>query len=271
MKLSVILTTYNQPEWLEKSLWGFLTQDAPADEVIVADDGSDERTRRVIERVRAEAGAAIEHVWHEDDGFRKCQVLNRAILAATGDYLFFSDGDCVPRRDLVAWHRRLARPGRFLSGGYFKLPMALSQRLSVGDIHSGRAFDLRWLRAAGLPMSRRMLRLAVRGPLATLLDTLTPTRPTWNGNNSSGWAEDLRRAGGFDERMRYGGLDRELGERLENAGVRGVQLRNRAVCLHLDHPRGYANPQDWANNNAIREETRRTRRTRTPSGLTAAA
>lgn len=271
MKLSVILTTYNQPEWLEKVLWGYATQDVAPDELLIADDGSDERTRSVVGRMRGVVGCAVEHVWHEDDGFRKCQILNRAIEAATGDYLLFSDGDCVPRADFVGHHRRLAKPGRFLSGGYLKLSMPLSEAITPDDIRDGRLFDPTWLRANGLGRSRRVLRLATRGFAAATLDAFTPTRPTWNGNNASGWADDLRRAGGFDERMRYGGLDRELGERLENAGVRGLQVRNRAVCLHLDHPRGYANAADWARNDAIRRETRLLRKTTTDFGLHRAA
>lgn len=75
------------------------------------------------------------------------------------------------------------------------------------------------------------------------------------------------RANGFDERMRYGGEDRELGERLEHAGVRGYQARHRAVCLHLWHERGYVNDEDLAANRAIRDETARERRTVTPHGI----
>ncbi len=43
-------------------------------------------------------------------------------LAATGDYLILTDGDCIPRQDFVSQHRAASRPGCFLSGGYFKLP-----------------------------------------------------------------------------------------------------------------------------------------------------
>lgn len=252
-------------------LWGYATQHVRPHEIVVADDGSDDRTRAVIDQLRQRTGLQLEHVWHEDNGFRKCEILNKAILEATGDYLLFSDGDCLPRRDFLQIHTRLAEPGRFLSGGYYKLPMPLSEAITVDDIQSGRAFELAWMRRHGLPVSRRMLRLVTKGRAATLLDWVTPTKPTWNGNNSSGWADDIRRAGGFDQRMRYGGLDRELGERLENAGVRGKQIRQRCVCLHLDHARGYANPEDWKRNHAIRLTTRTQGLTVTQHGLPPAA
>lgn len=269
--ISVVLTTYNAPEWLEKVLWGYAAQDHTGFEILIADDGSTVRTRQTIERVRAATGLRLRHVWHDDDGFRKCTILNRAIRAATGDYLIFSDGDCVPRRDFVGQHYRFAEPGRFLSGGYYKLPLALSEQMTADDIRCGRAFQLRWLRAQGLPWSMRWLRLIASDRGAAVLNRLTTTRATWNGNNSSGWTEDIWHAGGFDERMRYGGLDRELGERLENAGVRGKQIRFHAVCLHLDHARGYANPADWKRNHEIRHRTRTDGRTRTDHGLGRAA
>jgi glycosyltransferase involved in cell wall biosynthesis len=129
MNIALILATYNQPEWLEKVLWGYAVQSVRDFQVVIADDGSGPETAAVVERVRAETGMALVHVWHPDEGFRKCEILNRAILAADGDYLIFSDGDCIPRSDFVATHRRLAEPNRFLSGGYLMLPMEVSRRI----------------------------------------------------------------------------------------------------------------------------------------------
>jgi hypothetical protein len=99
------------------------------------------------------------------------------------------------------------------------------------------------------------------------LDLVTTTRPTWNGHNASAFKHDILAVNGFDERMQWGGLDRELGERLENAGVRGRQIRHRAVCVHLDHGRAYLNEPALRRNEAIREQTRRERATWTEFGL----
>jgi GT2 family glycosyltransferase len=99
------------------------------------------------------------------------------------------------------------------------------------------------------------------------LDHLTPTGATFNGHNAAVWREDLIRVNGFDERLEWGGLDRELGERLEHAGVRGMQLRHRALVVHLDHGRGYKRPEAIARNRAIRDEVAAQRLTWTPAGL----
>lgn len=44
MYLSVIISTYNQPQWLEKVLYGYLQQTYKDFEVVIADDESDKET-----------------------------------------------------------------------------------------------------------------------------------------------------------------------------------------------------------------------------------
>ncbi|MFB9067310.1 glycosyltransferase family 2 protein [Pseudofulvimonas gallinarii] len=258
MATSVILSTYNQPEWLEKCLLGYAAQDRLDFEVVIADDGSRDDTRALLDAMRPRLPFDLVHVWQEDAGFRKCRALNLAVLAASGDYLLFSDGDCIPRPDFVSVHLREREPGRFLSGGYCKLPRALSLAISSDDIASGRATDAAWLRASG--MKRRTLKIA-RHPLwrQRVLNALTPTRPRWHGHNASAWKSDIVRVNGFDERLSYGAEDLEFGDRLVNAGVRGKQIRFSAVCVHLDHDRGYVQPGMRDANEALRAVTIRER------------
>ena len=267
MRLSVILSTYNSPDWLEKVLWGYSVQSHRHFELVIADDGSTDETRRRIDLLRGQTGLTIRHIWHEDRGFRKCTILNRAIEAASADYLVFSDGDCIPRWDFLETHARLARLGTFLSGGLFRLSLAVSRRIDRNDIVNRRATDAAWLRTAGVRRSPKLLKLACRPPWSSWLDRLTSTRATWNGHNSSGWKADLLAVNGFDERMEWGAEDRELGERLVHLGVRPVQIRHRAVCVHLDHERGYVREEALARNYRIWDETKRTRATWTASGI----
>ncbi len=267
MRVSVIITTYNQPEQLEKVMWGYATQKGPDFELIVADDGSAPATVELIDRVASATGLDVLHVWHEDKGFRKTEILNRAILAATGDYLVFSDGDCIPRDDFVAAHARLARPGCFLSGGYIKLQKDVSAGISVDDIKSGRATDPNFLKARGWHPGKRALRLVRSSAVARFMDVVTPTRRTWNGHNSSAWRAALVAANGFDLDMGYGGLDRALGERLMNAGIRGKQVRHRTPCLHLFHERPYVDPVRWKLNHEVRRRIRKEGETRARNGI----
>lgn len=272
MHVSVIISTFEAPAWLEKVLWGYRVQTHARFEVLVADDGSGPETALVIERMRRTTNLPIVHVWHPHDGFRKCRILNHAIRRARGDYLIFTDGDCVPRADFVATHAALAAPGRGLSGGCIRLPRAASDALTAEDIFSGRCMRPAWLRAHGAATARSLLKMvASTGMAGAVADGLATTRATFNGHNASVWRDDALRVNGFDLRMQYGGLDREFGDRLRNAGVRFRQVRHRAICLHLDHGRPYATAESWARNRAIRERTRRERLTWTPHGIREAA
>lgn len=267
MKVSVILSTYNSPLWLEKVLWGYEQQTYGNFELIIADDGSGEETRTLINRFKNSSKLEIVHVWHEDRGFQKSEILNKAVRAATTEYLIFSDGDCIPRNDFVATHVKNARQGHFLSGGYFMLPMDTSKCISREDIASGQAFNAQWLKQHGVESTYKTLKLTSKGWLEHLLNFITPTRPTWNGHNSSGWKKDIVAVNGFNEQMQYGGQDRELGERLVNKGVTGIQIRYSAICLHLDHKRSYKTDESIKKNQHIRKQTRDEKRTWTEYGI----
>lgn len=265
--ISVIVSTYNSPEWLRKVVWGFGAQTQRDFQLVIADDGSRDETAQAIRALRDETGLNIKHVWQEDDGFQKSRILNKAIHVADGDYLAFTDGDCIPRNDFLEIHARRRRPGCFLSGGYFKLSMEVSRAITRDDIVAQRPFDYRWLVAHGQPRTHKGLKLTASPLARRVLNALTPTRPTWNGHNASCWKADALAVNGYDERMQYGGQDREFGERLVNRGIRGLQIRYSAIVVHLDHKRGYATPESIAKNRGIRRHTRRSGIVRTEFGL----
>lgn len=267
MRVSVILSTYNQPDALERVLWGYALQTRRDFELLVADDGSGPATAEVIRRVREQSGLDVTHVWHEDQGFRKCEILNRAILASSGDYLIFSDGDCIPRADFVAAHVEHAAPGHFLAGGCVRVPAGVTQLITPDDVRSGRFADPRWLWERGWRPGHRLLRLTRSRPLAHLLDRLTPTRAQFSGHNASTWRDAIVAANGFECEMGYGGLDRALGYRLKNLGLRGRKVRFRAVCVHLHHGHPYRDEAVVRRNRAILSRIVREREVRARIGL----
>ncbi|MFW6078440.1 MAG: glycosyl transferase family 2, partial [Gemmatimonadota bacterium] len=206
--------------------------------------------------------------WHEDRGFRKSEILNRAILAASDhDYLIFSDGDTIPRDDFVETHAELAEPGRFLAGGYVKLPARVGEAITVDDVVAGRATELRWLRAHGFRPGRKALRFTRSRACGVLLDRLTPTPPRWHGNNASSWREHLVEVNGFDMEMGYGGQDAALGDRLENLGVRPKRIRYRTAAVHLHHERPWRDAAVRRRNDAIRRRIRERGEVRAPRGI----
>lgn len=268
MKCSIIISTYNSPAWLEKVLWGYQIQTAKDFEIIVADDGSTCDTKDVITSFQGKFENPINHVWHEDIGFRKTIILNKAVVQAQSDYLIFTDGDCIPRADFVETHLKFRKRGYFLSGGCIRMPMDLSEKISSEDISSLNAFDLKWLWKNGLQKQLQNLKLlATDWRIAGLLNVTTATTPSWNGGNSSGWKKDIIEVNGFDERMEYGAEDREMGDRLWNKGLKSKQIRYSAICLHLDHARGYVRQEALDKNHKIWNETKKLKKTYTDFGI----
>ncbi|MDT0687091.1 glycosyltransferase family 2 protein [Autumnicola psychrophila] len=264
---SVILSTYNAEEWLKKVLWSYTVQTYRNFEIVIADDGSGEGTKALIEEFKSKTEIPIKHVWHPDRGFQKSEILNKAILATASEYIVMSDGDCIVREDFIEKHVKYRTYGYFLSGGYFKLSMDLSQKIEKEDILTGRCFNLKWLKKNGLSSSFKNNKIDAHGFKSWILNLITPTSATWNGHNASGWKKDILEVNGFDERMQYGGQDRELGERLMNLGIRAKQIRYSAICLHLDHSRGYKNQVSIDKNLAIRKATRDQKSTTTAYGI----
>ena len=130
LKASVIISTYNQPEWLNLVLYSYDIQTIKKFEIIIADDGSDDRTKAVIENFSNESDLNVIHVWQKDDGFQKTKILNKAILSSNSKYLIFTDGDCIARKDFVETHLKLSRLNCALSGGYFKLTQNISNTIT---------------------------------------------------------------------------------------------------------------------------------------------
>ncbi len=266
-KISIVVSTYNSEAWLEKVLWGFQYQTFKDFEVVIADDGSGPATRKLLEEMEKEVSYPIIHVWQEDDGFQKSRILNKAVVACNAPYVIMTDGDCIPREDFVEVHYINKEPGYFISGGYYMLPMNISKAITREDIEKQNCFNIQWLKKMGIPKTFKNNKLTARGFISKFFNTITPTNASWNGHNSSGWKKDILNVNGFDERMQYGGQDRELGERLFNFGIKSKQLRYSAVCVHLDHKRGYKTPESIEKNKAIRKETRIQKRVWTHYGI----
>ncbi len=235
MRTAVIVTTYNRPDALAAVLEGYLPQIGSAFELIVADDGSTADTRAVVERYAARASYPLRHVWQEDQGFRAAAVRNRALASTTADYIIFTDGDCIPRRDFVARHCTLAEPGHFLAGNRVLLAEGFTREVLNKQLDVHYWSGLRWLASRASGDINRWL------PLLSLGDGAwrkrTPER--WAGVktcNLSAWRADLVRVNGLDESYSGWGLeDSDLVIRLLHAGVRHKSARFAAPVFHLWH------------------------------------
>ena len=108
--ISVVLSTYNAEDWLEKVLRGYCFQTFKDFEIVIADDGSGPKTKALIYQFQAAKLLNLQHVWQPDDGFQKSKILNKGLLATKGSYVVMSDGDCIPRKDFLEIHNEAKKP-----------------------------------------------------------------------------------------------------------------------------------------------------------------
>ncbi|WP_179333107.1 glycosyltransferase family 2 protein [Winogradskyella costae] len=267
LQATIIVSTYNKSEWLKLVLLSFDIQTTRDFEIIIADDGSDEKTKAVIDQFSEHSDLKVIHVWQEDDGFQKTKILNKAILASNADYLIFTDGDCIARNDFVETHLKLRRLQHALSGGYFKLTDEVSNKMNAQVISAQKCFEKDWLIAEGQPKTFKMNKLTKSDAKAKFLNFVTPTKATFDGMNVSCWKSDILAVNGFDQRMKYGGEDREVGERMMYNGVAFLQIRYSAICVHLHHERPYKNEDILKQNKQIRQHTKQQKSTYTQFGI----
>jgi glycosyltransferase involved in cell wall biosynthesis len=233
--ISVIVTTYSREDALEAVLSALAAQVDRDFEVLIADDGSGAATAALIEGWKSRLGVPLTHVWQADRGFRAAEIRNRAILVSRGVYCVFLDGDCIPRMDFVAAHRRLAQQGWFVTGNRVLLSPELTAtvlRERLRPASWGLAEWLRRRRAGGVNRLAAVMRLPL-GPLRRL-------RPTqWLGARSCNlavWRSDLDLVDGFDASFSgWGREDSDLLVRLVHAGVRRKDGRFATGVIHLWH------------------------------------
>lgn len=236
MRIAVVVTTYNRPDALAAALAGYAEQVDRGFELIVADDGSTPDTAEVVAAFSRSASFPVQHVWHEDRGFRAAAIRNRAVAATAAEYVIFTDGDCVPPPTFVARHRRLAEPGWFVAGNRILLPEGFTREVLARRLPIQRWGAGRWLAAWLARDANRLLPLLTL-PAGARFRSAQPDR--WQGVktcNLAVWRSDLVRVNGLDESYEGWGLeDSDLAIRLLHAGVRHRSARFYAPLFHLWH------------------------------------
>ena len=230
--ISVIVTTYNRPDALSAVLDGLAAQSDLDFEVLVADDGSGDETRTLIASIARQYPVTLTHVWQEDRGFRAAAARNRATARANGDYLIFLDGDCVPRTDFIASHRKLAEAGWIVAGNRILLTQGFSQR-ALADHVAIHLHD--WTGAVERREVNRRLPLLTL-PLGPLRKLAARRWQRVRTCNLGLWRSDFEKVNGFDEAYEgWGFEDSDLAVRLLNAGVRRKEGAFATGVLHLWH------------------------------------
>lgn len=195
LTVSVVIPTYNRSAILARTLESLAAQepDSPRFEVHVADDGSEEDIRSVVESA---AGLDVHYHRRERDRFGAGQARNLAAAAAKGDIVVFLDSDCIVGPDFITGHASWHSAGgkTVLIGGRSRAVMGSGEDLADYRKRLRR-------RTAGLQHGTEIFRSFVTANVSLPLRL-------------------FHEVGGFDARFhRWGGEDTDLGWRLWNSGA----------------------------------------------------
>lgn len=255
VKPSIIITTYKADLELDGILKALNAQSKMDFEVVIAEDASRQETTLILETWKTKAKFTLKHVFQEDKGYRKREILNKAILQATGNYCIFLDGDCIPHPRFVEDHCYLAQKGCFVQGR-----RCFIKEEAIKDFLNGSSiFSLI------LQKKIQSFHKAFRWPFS--ITYLDQKHKGIIGCNMGVWMEDLIALNGFDQDFEgWGREDSDLGARLYNLGKKRKLVYGRAVVYHLNHP--HYSREMLAKNDSILKNSIETKKIRCINGLT---
>ncbi|NND88303.1 MAG: glycosyltransferase, partial [Flavobacteriaceae bacterium] len=214
-------------------------------------------TTELINDFIANTSINVKHVWHEDVGFRRSAILNKAIAQSTADYIVQTDGDCIMHPDFIKDHRAACRKGQYLYGSRVNIQEEhLPQLWEQNQIHFS-AFS------EGIKKRTRALHIPLFGKLYQAKAELSKKL---RGCNLSFWRSDFIAVNGYNEDMTgWGREDSELIIRMMNNGVLGKRMRYRGIIYHIWHPTSSKSKLNI--NQEIQERAQRENLTRCSNGI----
>ncbi len=229
--ISVVVNVYNAPDRLSQCLDYLRRQSVQPDEILIADDGSGPETKAVIDAFAATTAIPVRHVWHEDDGFRRSAILNRAYAAARSEYIITVDCDILCHRHFIKDHCSFACRGRYVSGSV----NWLTEKDTAAFAKSGNVC---------IPLKVRLKHPnSWRLPcLMSLVTRFSKQRRryrfhTLKGGCNGMWRDDIIAVNGFNEDFTsWGYEDNELATRLYFHGINRRHIKHGAIAWHQWHP-----------------------------------
>jgi glycosyltransferase involved in cell wall biosynthesis len=256
---SIVVACYNDADIVERTLAALARQSCQNFEIVIADDGSREPYAPLLEQYSTRFSHPIQHVRHEDLGFRKTRILNRAVHESRFDRLIFLDMDCLPHTDFVRNHLRFVGPGTAITGRRVHIDRSVAP--TAAEIAT-RGVDLGPLRLAGLWITGKATCIEHGVMLPEMFES---SRRAILGSNFSIVKSDLEHINGFNEEVQGAGWeDSDVDMRLQLAGVKIRDLKNLVIQYHVTHSQRVGNTEE----SKIRYEEMRSQRVlRAPKGL----
>lgn len=237
MKVSVIVAVYKDVEALGLIIESLKRQTYKNFEVVVVEDGNSKEMRECIASI---LGLEIKHTTHEDRGVRKARSQNNGLLAASGEYLIFIDGDCIPHKNFVESHVILSEEKTALSGRRMNIPIPLAEDIRHGKLNVLDIEDYLWNYSYLFFTKEVRLKQAIYiDPKSTLYRIISSRKASTAilGCNFSCFRKDMLDINGFDESYGESAIsdDMDWEWRFEASGLTLKSCKNAAIMYHLDH------------------------------------
>jgi glycosyltransferase involved in cell wall biosynthesis len=263
LEISVILTTYQRPAHLERSLMSLAHQRGMDGkfEVIVADDGSTDDTQNLVKRFARTAPFPLLWVSHPHDGFRVSLCRNDGVRASSSPYFLFTDSDCIFPADHLRKHVQARRPKIIRAGDCIRLDEETTNRVNEQAIASGEFIS--W---ATREERKRLFKIRFKSQYYLWMGH--PKKPKLTGYNIGISREDFETVNGFDENfVGWGCEDDDLAFRLRRAGRRVATALAYTHGYHLWHPSEPSRPAKWTDGVNVRRLDDTDRPIRCATGL----
>lgn len=224
---TLIIATYNWHRALELVLLSITNQSVLPDEIVIADDGSTSETKEVIERYKNLLSIPIHHEWQKDEGFRKAQILNKAIAKANGKYIIQVDGDCILHEHFIKDHLAFVNPNTYLFGSRVNIQKEYLPTLFEKSKINFNVFS------PGIKKRTRALHIPF---ISTFYRKSSEFSNKFRGCNTSYYKSDFISVNGYNEDFTgWGREDSELALRFHNLGIQARRLRYRGIVFHIYH------------------------------------
>jgi len=227
MRVSLIITTYNRPDALFLVLKSVKIQTILPDEIIIADDGSNDMTKECVADFNKSSTLKLIHSWQQDKGFRVAKSRNKAIAKSTCDYIILIDGDMILHHRFIEDHLYHAELGYFVQGSRILLSEEAS-RLAFNKAENNFSFF-----SKGLSNRQNSIYSLFLAQLFLKKKNLLKGIKTCN---MGFYRQDCLNINGFNNQIEgWGREDSEFIVRLFNSGINRKHVYFNLIQYHLWH------------------------------------
>ena len=250
MKISLIISFYKRIDFLELILLSLERQEYKNFEVIIAEDDNAVNSKKYLKEKASKFSYKILHVYQkEDTGFRKNEMLNKAITVADGELIVIIDGDCILHRAFFKEYAKASKAKTILFGRRALLSESITKKLlGSKKLTKLNVLNLIWNKSS---------RVEDVFYMPSIPEFLKKKREKGvQGSNMGFFKKDILAINGFDEdyQKATAGEDDDIEWRFRAAGYQFKSMKHKALQYHLYHKFNYSGAESRHNRAVMNEK-----------------